>query len=116
MTIWTKEKQKEYFLKYYLIPENRKKKRERDRKYQRNKRANLKGYKTKEYREYCKNNPKKVWAQRTLNRYISLGKIKRSSCEVCGASQGIHGHHPDYSKPFQVIWLCPIHHKEIHKK
>ena len=111
-----KKKWKEYREKFYLIPENRDKKREHDKIYQRNRRVKLIGYKTKEYRKYCKENPEKVWAQSTLNRYIKNKKIKRSFCEMCGISQNIHGHHPDYSKPFSVIWLCPIHHKEIHNK
>jgi hypothetical protein len=26
------------------------------------------------------------------------------------------GHHPDYSKPFEVVWLCQLHHSEEHRK
>lgn len=100
---------------FITIKQKLERKRISDKEYQKNKRAKLKGYKTEEYRKYRKNNPEKVWAQGTLNRYIKLGKIKRSPCKICGVSQGIHGHHPDYTKPFQVVWLCPIHHKELHK-
>ena len=35
-------------------------------------------------------------------------------CEVCGSTKRIHGHHPTYSDPLKVIWVCPKHHKEIH--
>lgn len=25
-----------------------------------------------------------------------------------------HAHHPDYSRPLDVVWLCPSHHKQAH--
>ena len=31
--------------------------------------------------------------------------------ECCGKPQG---HHPDYSRPLDVVWLCDKHHKEAH--
>ncbi len=31
--------------------------------------------------------------------------------ECCGKPQG---HHPDYSRPLDVVWLCVKHHKEAH--
>jgi hypothetical protein len=40
------------------------------------------------------------------------GKLKRQPCEVCGATGGVERHHPDYSKPLAVEWLCPEHHRE----
>jgi hypothetical protein len=90
--------------------------RRHDKEYQKNKRFAHKGYKAEEYRKYCEKNPEKVKAQQKLNRAVKEGKIKRSPCEICGVQRGIHGHHPDYSKPLKVIWLCPIHHKEKHKQ
>lgn len=33
------------------------------------------------------------------------------SCASCGRP---HGHHPDYSRPLDVVWLCDKHHKEVH--
>ena len=32
---------------------------------------------------------------------------------VCGRENAV-GHHPDYAKPLDVIWLCKIHHRERH--
>jgi len=34
-------------------------------------------------------------------------------CLVCG--KDAEAHHPDYSQPLDVIWLCDTHHKEVHK-
>ena len=100
---------------YRLVPKYAEKIRDWDRKYQKAKRKNNPGYKAKEYAEYCKKYPEKVKAHRALNRKIRSGEIKRSPCVVCGATYRIEGHHPDYSKPYKVIWLCVLHHKEKHK-
>ncbi len=40
-------------------------------------------------------------------------KIKRKPCQVCKANKA-QGHHEDYSKPFDVVWLCPRHHADRH--
>jgi hypothetical protein len=108
-----KEKRRKYHSYYKSI--NIDKIRERDKLYQRNRRATHKKLKTREYINYCRKYPEKVYAQQLLNRYIKSGKIQRSPCEVCGETERIHGHHPDYSKPLEVIWLCPLHHKGIHQ-
>ena len=51
-------------------------------------------------------------AQWTLNNAVRDGHIKRQSCRECGAKA--QAHHHDYSKPLDVIWLCPKHHKAEH--
>lgn len=93
----------------------RKIKRLYDRNFQKKRRAENKGLKTIEFKIYCQKNPEKVNAQQILSRQIKNGQIKRSPCQVCGKIKNIQGHHQDYSKPLEIIWLCPIHHKEIHK-
>jgi len=35
--------------------------------------------------------------------------LTRQACEVCGDTKS-EGHHEDYSKPLEVIWLCREHH------
>lgn len=40
------------------------------------------------------------------------GKIVALPCWICGAKA--EAHHPDYSQPLDVVWLCPAHHKQAH--
>lgn len=60
-------------------------------------------------------NPRKRAAQilfRNRSRYDkSLAPLP---CERCGAKA--HAHHEDYDKPLEVVWLCPIHHKQRHRE
>ena len=35
-------------------------------------------------------------------------------CAVPECCSKPHGHHPDYSRPLDVVWLCDGHHKEAH--
>lgn len=46
--------------------------------------------------------------------YVSRGKITKKPCAVCGNVKS-EAHHPDYSKPLEVIWLCRIHHLKLHR-
>lgn len=54
----------------------------------------------------------KVRCRELFHYYLKTGKIKRGVCEICG-SEEVEAHHDDYSKPLQVRWLCPKHHREI---
>ena len=62
-----------------------------------------------------KKKPHKTKAQGQLKYAVKTGAIVRSSCERCG-SANTHGHHEDYSKPLEVVWLCPLHHAERHRE
>ena len=48
---------------------------------------------------------------------VSTGKIKKPEiCSVCEKpNKIIHGHHPDYNKPLEVIWVCLQCHVDIHQ-
>jgi len=43
-------------------------------------------------------------------------QIRPNKCSRCNVECKPHGHHTDYDKPLEVIWLCPKCHKEEHKK
>ena len=47
------------------------------------------------------------------NNAIRDGRIKQESCVVCGKEK-TQGHHEDYSRPLDVVWLCVRHHQDRH--
>lgn len=52
-------------------------------------------------------------ASRKVHYALKTGELEWWPCEVCG-SYDVRAHHEDYSKPLEVRWLCPLHHKELH--
>jgi hypothetical protein len=65
--------------------------------------------------EYKKQYPQIERAHEILNRYVRRGKIIRPNvCSKClKEKRRIEGHHPDYNKPLEVVWLCRgCHRKE----
>jgi hypothetical protein len=44
---------------------------------------------------------------------LKSGKVKPMPCQVCGKEK-TQGHHEDYSKPLDVVWLCTRHHADRH--
>lgn len=57
-------------------------------------------------------------ARSLLTTAVYRGKIEKpTSCSDCGVTgQRIDGHHADYSKPFDVEWLCTRCHGKRHRK
>ncbi len=53
-------------------------------------------------------------ARNVCNKAIVAGKLQREPCARCGSAT-VHAHHTDYTRPLDVIWLCPLHHKEAHR-
>ena len=47
--------------------------------------------------------------------YLKRGKLTRQPCAECGSEKS-QMHHPDYSKPLDVVWLCRRHHSALHIK
>lgn len=66
-------------------------------------------------RRYREANPKKYKAHCMVARAIKSGKLVKNPCEVCGDIK-VHGHHCDYDKPLEVVWLCAEHHSQWHSE
>ena len=60
--------------------------------------------------------PERYRARYALSNAVRDGRIVKSRvCEICGATDiKTHGHHYDYSRPLDVIWLCVVCHQQIH--
>lgn len=82
------------------------------REKQRQKRAKNPEKVYEEGRRYYETNAKRVIARARLHRAIASGKVVPMLCQVCG--EYAHGHHPDYDRPLDVVWLCPKHHAQAH--
>lgn len=64
-------------------------------------------------RAWVERNRKKRSAQQAIQNAVRDGRAVKGPCEKCGSLDS-EGHHEDYSKPLEVIWLCPKHHGERH--
>jgi hypothetical protein len=60
-------------------------------------------------------NKEKRVAQRRLATAVENGSISKGVCSICGTNDFIDAHHPDYSKPLDVVWLCRTHHNLEHQ-
>lgn len=49
-----------------------------------------------------------------VKRALNKGILQKGPCSICGALN-VEAHHPDYSRPLFVVWLCKKDHHKIHK-
>lgn len=67
--------------------------------------------------EWAKRNRHKKRAHLQVKRAIARGDIiKPKNCSKCGIEGVIQAHHPDYSKPLEVMFLCTKCHGIEHRK
>ena len=64
-------------------------------------------------RRHRRLHPDRRVARQAVNNAVRDGKIVRTPCERCGNPQS-QGHHADYSKPLEVVWLCFSCHRKEH--
>jgi hypothetical protein len=69
------------------------------------------------HERWAQRNPEKRKAHYAVSNAIRDGRMKRpETCEVDGCDRRPQAHHDDYSKPFDVRWLCSRHHGEVHRR
>lgn len=54
-------------------------------------------------------------AKEAVKSALRNGSLTRQPCACCGAEK-VEGHHPDYDAHLDVVWLCKIHHLQVHKE
>lgn len=65
---------------------------------------------------YHKRYPARYVARNAVNNAVRDGRLhKPSQCESCSNETALHGHHCDYNKPMDVMWLCDPCHKQWHR-
>lgn len=71
---------------------------------------------TKAYRDnHRMQRPEEYKARTMVSNALRSGKLEKPDrCQNCGDKSPLHGHHPDYSKPLSVVWLCVPCHRQIH--
>ncbi len=92
---------------------------------ERRKQYYLKWKETESGKEYTRNHSKIIakkyrhikQAGQKVKDAIKYGKLIRpKNCCLCGSENKIEGHHADYDKPLEVIWVCQKCHRMIHKR
>jgi len=68
-------------------------------------------------KRYRRENAEKYRCHSLVGHAINSGKlVKPNRCSECGEDNAtIHGHHENYMRPLDVIWLCPTCHRRKHK-
>lgn len=78
--------------------------------------AKCRSGRTETIRAWRKNNPEKYRAQTALGNAVRDGKVfKPDRCSRCATVGYVVGHHFDYCRPLDVIWLCPSCHGLEHR-
>lgn len=77
--------------------------------------ANFSARRTKTVYAYRKKNKQKAKAHIEMTIAIRNGILCPRPCAQCGNTK-TEGHHEDYSKPLDVVWLCRKHHAARHNE
>lgn len=64
-------------------------------------------------KKWQQNNKDKTSANYKVYYHKKKGVIIKQNCIICNSNKS-QAHHADYTKPLDVIWLCPKHHMQEH--
>ena len=65
-------------------------------------------------KKYRGANPLKISSRKAVYYALSIGRLIKEPCLICGSFVNVEAHHEDYSKWLDVDWLCCQHHKDLH--
>lgn len=76
----------------------------------------IREYRREYHKNWRKQNPGRQKIYWMVCAALKEGKIvKPLMCQLCGKTSKLQGHHADYAKPLEVIWVCIKCHHKIHK-
>lgn len=123
----TKLEKKEYQSKWYIKNREKIKNRSKvyynihrkesiykNKKWRENHPQKTKLFRTENQKRYIKKYPDKVRAHRIANKKIKI--TEGFLCEICKKEKAKHKHHPDYSKPLEVVLVCIKCHNKLHNE
>lgn len=61
---------------------------------------------------YRIDHPARYAANKAVRKAVKAGGLQPLPCLMCGSKAVAH--HPDYSRPLDVVWLCQPHHRQAH--
>lgn len=67
-------------------------------------------------KKWTQANPEKRRAQWAVSNALRDGKLVKGTCVFAGeggCKGRIEAHHPDYTKPLEVVWVCSHHHARL---
>lgn len=68
---------------------------------------------TEAVRDYRAAHPDAYRAHNAVNNAVRDGRLKKEPCLFC-SNPKVHGHHRDYSRPLEIVWLCARCHHRLH--
>lgn len=69
------------------------------------------------HKVHAERHPLRRGANVALGNAVKGGRvIPWPVCAVPSCCGKPEGHHPDYSQPLSVVWLCSEHHKQVHRE
>ena len=66
-------------------------------------------------RKWYKEDSRRLKCHNAIRRAVKSGVVIVKPCIICGSEKSV-AHHEDYDKPLDVIWLCQLHHIQLHHK